>query len=447
MILRTSIVLLILVSIGQHTATAQGIPVALSQTMASVIAQDVGEFQDGFCAFSIDALWGFFDVDGHVTIPPVLDHVAGGGYPSFHNGLCLVRTPGATSTNPIVRFVDTRGVTAAILKEHVIDATQFSHGLAYVLEAENPEQTGFPSEYHIYAIDTKGKELPGTRQTVKDHVGRPELCQPRFHDGRSVARDYATHLHGYIDTTGVFVIPPSYVDAGIYSETFAAVRSAVSSGDLRWGFINSAGRMIIEPRYEHQPGYFSSGRAGFVSDASLPHMIGYLDTNGAIAIYPRNSFNGSMDVCGQPNARAWKVGSATLDASTIQAQPVPFMKGLVVAVNPEADPDDILILNPTGGVVKRMRNPTLDWARDLQPWQIVVHTSINDSVHVIQHEKGSTLIAANGMAVVERIPNGYIRPFHSERAFLARFDENSKVYRTYFIDRSGSARIEVILPN
>lgn len=446
-VLRAVIATVSIAILTSGPALTQGIAISIPPSVHTIQADLVGEFHENLCAFSVASLWGFFDIDGKVVIPPVLDHVAGRGYPSFHNGLCLIRTPGTTSSNPRVRFVDTRGATVPILSPAVIDATQFSDGLAFVLEPDPATTASTAGTYHIYAIDTLGKERPGSRQTLREHLGRPTLHQPLFHHGLSVAVDYQTHLYGYIDTTGVFVVPPGYSDAGIFSEGLGAVRSAISSGDLRWGFVDRKGRMVIEPRYEHQPGHFTSGRAGFVSDATEPHSIGYLDRTGEIAIHPRNAFNGSMDVAGQPNARAWRVGNATLDASTIQVQPVPFMKGLVIAFNPEADPNDLLILNPTGGVVKRLRNPTVDWVGDLHPWQIVVHSSVDDSVHVIQHEKGNTLVTADGTVVFERIPNGYIRPFHSDRAFLARFDEAAKVYRTYFIDRSGTARIEVRRPD
>lgn len=436
-----------LVILASGTAYSQGIRITIPPTVQTIHADLVGEFHEDLCAFSVASLWGFFDTDGKVVIPPVLDHVAGRGYPSFHSGLCLVRTPGTTSSNPRVRFVGRRGSTVPILSPAVIDATQFSNGLAFVLEADPATTASAAGTYHIYAIDTLGKERPGSRQTLREHLGRPTLLQPLFHHGLSVAMDYQTHLHGYIDTTGVFVIAPGYSDAGIFSEGLGAVLSAVSSGDLRWGFVDRKGRMVVEPRYEHQPGAFSSGRSGYVSDATEPHTVGYLDMKGAIAIHPRNAFNGSMDVVGQPNAHAWKVGSATLDASPIIAQPVPCTKGLVVAYNSEADPNDLLILNPTGGVVKRLRNPTPEWVGDLHPWQIIVHTSIDDSTHVIQHDQGATLIAADGTVIVERIPNGTIRPFHSDRAFLARFDKGMQVYRTYFIDRTGTARIEIRLPD
>jgi|GEM_PF-3659204 len=446
-VIRAVIATISIAILSSGPAYTQGIPITIPATLQTIHADHVGEFHEGLCAFSIASLWGFFDTKGKVVIPPVLDHVAGRGYPTFHNGLCLVRTPGTTSSNPRVRFVDRRGATVPILSAAVIDATQFSQGLALVLEPDPTTTASIAGTYHIYAIDTLGKELPGTRQTLHEHLGRPTLHQPLFHNGLSVAEDYATHLFGYIDTKGVFVVAPNYSDAGIFSEGLGAVRSAVASGDLRWGFVDRKGRMVIEPRYEHQPGHFSSGRAGYVSDATVPHSIGYLDRTGEIAIHPRNAFNGSMDVVGQPTAHAWTVGSDSLDASPILAQPIPFIKGLVVAFNPEADPNDLLILNPTGGVVKRLRNPTVDWVGDLHPWQIVVHSSVDDSVHVIQHEKGNTLVAADGTVLFERIQNGYIRPFHSGRAFLARFDETAKVYRTYFIDRSGTARIELRLPD
>ncbi|HLP27946.1 MAG TPA: WG repeat-containing protein [Candidatus Didemnitutus sp.] len=438
-----------MLTIAMWTAVtySQGNPISLPPNMPTIRAQYVGEFHDGLCAFSVDSRWGFFDIDGQIVIPPVLDHVAGKGYPSFHDGLCLIRTPGFTSTDPRVRFVDTRGLTVPILGPRVIDATQFSQGLAFVLEEEEPARNADHAVYHIYAINTKGVEFPGSRQTLRDHKGRPVLHQPLFHDGRSVAQDYNTHLFGYIDTTGVFVIQPSYVEAGIYSEHFAAVRSAVSSGELRWGFIERSGRMAIEPRYEHQPGHFSSGRAGFVFDAAEPHMIGYLDTLGEVAIYPRNSFNGSMDLAGQPTARAWKVGSSVIDDSPILAHPVPFMNRQVFAFNPVADPNDLLVLNTTGGVVRRLRNPTTAWVGDLRPWQIIIQTALDDSLHVIHHEKGNTLVTYNGTPVIARVNQGCIRTFRSGRAFVAQYDEGALIYRTFFIDLSGTGRIEIKRPD
>jgi hypothetical protein len=51
---------------------------------------------------------------------------------------------------------------------------------------------------------------------------------------------------GFIDQTGKMVIPPQYRWAHGFGEGLAGVMLA----DLKWGFIDKVGRMVIPPGYD-----------------------------------------------------------------------------------------------------------------------------------------------------------------------------------------------------
>ena len=51
--------------------------------------------------------------------------------------------------------------------------------------------------------------------------------------------------YGYVNGAGKFVIEPQYEEALQFSDFLAAVKQ-----DGKWGFINGEGKFVIEPRYE-----------------------------------------------------------------------------------------------------------------------------------------------------------------------------------------------------
>lgn len=90
--------------------------------------------------------------------------------------------------------------------------------------------------------------------------------------------DVGHRVYGYVDTQGVVVIAPAYLDALPFREGLAAVRVAAG-----WGYIDARGHWVIPARYL-AAGSFANGRA-LVRDPS--GSWGYLDRSGRAVIAPQ----------------------------------------------------------------------------------------------------------------------------------------------------------------
>ncbi|MDX1741136.1 MAG: WG repeat-containing protein, partial [Rhodothermales bacterium] len=98
-------------------------------------------------------------------------------------------------------------------------------------------------------------------------------------DDEEVVALYPVQLDGdwgYINSNGRMVIEPDFQNAGTFSEGMAPARSS-----WRYGYIDRHGEFVIEPRFEHAR-RFSDGLAAVRVDGRW----GYIDKSGSFAINP-----------------------------------------------------------------------------------------------------------------------------------------------------------------
>lgn len=85
---------------------------------------------------------------------------------------------------------------------------------------------------------------------------------------------------GFIDPAGKIVIEPVFEKAITFSEGLAAFAK-----NGKWGFIDTAGKVVIEPRFS-VVGRFSDGLATFKAEGHAGRT-GYIDKTGAVVIQPQ----------------------------------------------------------------------------------------------------------------------------------------------------------------
>lgn len=127
-------------------------------------------------------------------------------------------------------------------------------------------------------------------QLVYVPVGPYERIDP-FSDGMAVVS--VNRKYGFIDSKGRMAIEPRYDTAGCFSEGKALV--AVLTGDpnqfpygqqYKWGMVDKTGKTLIELVYERL-GDFSQSRAFIVErDRNGDDKIGFIDPNGQYVIPP-----------------------------------------------------------------------------------------------------------------------------------------------------------------
>ena len=82
-------------------------------------------------------------------------------------------------------------------------------------------------------------------------------------------------LYGYVDATGILVIPPVYFVAELFSEGLAYVVRDDGKG-IHSGYINKAGEVVIKMKRGHHGRSFHDGLAGVDKDDKW----GFIDQTG-----------------------------------------------------------------------------------------------------------------------------------------------------------------------
>ena len=164
----------------------------------------------------------------------------------FYNGVAAVKADG------VWKLIDTQG--------RQIGGNTFSD---VILD----EYRICSSRGVVFASQGGGYDMYGTDGSLIRAAG---FASVRPFCGGSLAAFSDGSAWGFVDTAGNVTIEPRYEDARSSSGELAAVRD-----NGKWGFITESGRMVVEPAYE-DAGCF---RSGFPAPVSLDGKWYYLELN------------------------------------------------------------------------------------------------------------------------------------------------------------------------
>jgi WG containing repeat len=226
------------------------------------------EFSEGLAHVQVtgdpdgpDGKWGFIDKTGKLVIPPDYKGTFGGKSnigsddlgESFHDGLAAVEINGKQG------FIDKTG--NAVIPAEFKYAYPFSEGLAAATKSPSGNDGwGY--------IDATGKWVIAPQfqwaSPFSDHL----------------ARVRTEHDCLYIDATGAVILRRSAAPTEKYCATgdFAEGLSSRKSGD-KFGFVDQAGKQIIEPKFDFVR-QFSDGLAA----VRVGGKWGYIDKAGKMAV-------------------------------------------------------------------------------------------------------------------------------------------------------------------
>lgn len=80
-----------------------------------------------------------------------------------------------------------------------------------------------------------------------------------------------------MDHTGAYVIPPSFAEAGDFSEGLAPARAVGG----KWGCVDVRGNWVVEPKWDWAYGY-----SGGLCAVTLHQANGYVDRDSTIVWAP-----------------------------------------------------------------------------------------------------------------------------------------------------------------
>jgi hypothetical protein len=194
----------------------------------------------------------------------------------FREGLAAVKISRDLGANDWA-YIDTNGTV--VISPRFKEAGSFGNGLAYV-ETVSPERYLLPA-----IINRAGKvvvDKPFVLEWSQALFGVPSLEQFRrrrqmVFDDLLIPRHDAA-VRGYVDATNRLIIPGArFQTMGVFREGRAPV-----SVDGRWGYIDTAGQVVVEPRFA-VAGPFHEGCAAVRDQAG---RTGYIRPDGAWAVEP-----------------------------------------------------------------------------------------------------------------------------------------------------------------
>ncbi len=232
------------------------VPAQYNQTM---------EFSEGLAAVKIGGKWGYIDQGGSLVIQPKF---AGAWF--FSEGLASVKLG---EQSPLWGFIDRKG--DVVIQPQFGMPLQFSEGLVQGYGEKN-KILNIPLGYmdktgrYVVRLDEAGFEI-GFLLEFSDGLARVSMY-PKHADGSIGPSKY-----GYIDHSGKWVIPRSFVAADDFHEGLAAVMGR----DGTWGYIDKAGEFVIAPRFE-AASEFSEGLAAVL----IAGRWGWINKSGEVVIQP-----------------------------------------------------------------------------------------------------------------------------------------------------------------
>ena len=201
-----------------------------------------------------DGLWGYIDTAGEFAISPRFKGHPHGYVSSFSDGLARVEVDGKYGyigkTGKFViepRFLAAEHFVEGMARVVVVDEPCWHAGdgpcaTVQVLPEEAPVTEGLPPACKYTFVNKSGHLLPARFDRLKD-----------FAEGMAPVR--IDREWGYIDSAGEIVIKPSFDDAWPFSGGLARV--IVRD---KFGFIDASGESVIPPIYDWAKD-FSNGLA------------------------------------------------------------------------------------------------------------------------------------------------------------------------------------------
>ncbi len=214
--------------------------------------EDASTCVDGRCVVRLNSKEGLIDENGTRISPFEFDAVE-----EFNEGRAVVRK------GEYYGFVDRDGIAKTPV--HFSDAFSFSESRGLVRRK---------SEYWGY-VDWNGEIVIPFQFDEADSFGEGlAYVTKKASNGKIIEK-------GYVDLDGEYVIRATeWGSGGRFSEGLATADFS-RGGELRMGYLNRQGEVVIEPRFEFGS-YFREGRAYI----RRKNRYGAIDSSGKVVIKP-----------------------------------------------------------------------------------------------------------------------------------------------------------------
>lgn len=243
------------------------------------------EFSDGLAAIILTkgGKWGYADETGTIIIEPQFDEAS-----SFSSGLAKITNDGKTffiskdGKNSLDTSLILFGFHEGLSPAQLLGKWGFVNQTGKVIipfkfQSANPfyeKLAAVTLDGLVGYIDRSGNWVIQPRFSLMRGYS-DQLFLPNFSEGLAVYRD--KDKYGFINATGITVIPATFDRAESFSEGLALVGL-----NEKVGYLKKDGQYAIEPKFESGQ-RFSNGLAS----VRIGGKWGYVDTVGSMQIQPQ----------------------------------------------------------------------------------------------------------------------------------------------------------------
>lgn len=249
-------------------------------------------------------LYGFINHQGKVVIKDQFDDAG-----AFHEQRAPVRSGNEWT------FIDTTGNQLPTTGKPAVfsRAREFSEGLAaarqgigswgfidrncqWVIKPSWRRVSDFRRGFAVVSNPslTSWKNTPtGIIDKQGNYLVQPCRCKVDDHESGGATRICVEDLYGFLDTRGQISIKPQYKNALPFSESLAAVLSE----NGKWGFVDPSGLLVIPATFDE----CGSFREGFAC-ASQGGVFGLIEHGGKFIIKPQFEFLSAIYIQKPPKA-------------------------------------------------------------------------------------------------------------------------------------------------
>ena len=249
--------------------------------------EEAGSFSDGLATATIDGQNCYIDKSGRVVL--YSQHEVNG---PFYDGLAMVRS--ASDKNRMCAFIDKTG--AYVIKPvegNLRFAWRFTEGLAW-FEIPRTNKWGYINRSGGVAIDAKFDDYAGefseglaeVRLGWIDRSGHYVISaedydfemhpEGKFSEGLAPFSSRFGKRRGFVDKSGEIVLDFScYAGIHEFAEGLARVTVLMEDGSYKYGFIDKSGLEVIPPIYDSAWDFVDG-----LAEIEMNGMPGYINKKG-----------------------------------------------------------------------------------------------------------------------------------------------------------------------
>lgn len=230
----------------------------------------IKDFKDGYSVIEKGSEVALIDSKGHIVVP----YFKYKSITGFTNGFCQMFSQQSSSSSWKLHIIDTR------LKE--IPIAEFRNSGVVNKEGIIYLDDSYKNLYVFYDLNKRKvynykKHKPNDRNSF--------YTPSSVNNNRVIITDNGKY--GYSDLNGNIKVKPIYYFADKFSEGLAVVGIEDDFGKVKYGFIDTSGKIVIPFKYKSKPGRFYNNRATITvqdeENISLYHT-GYVNKLGEIKL-------------------------------------------------------------------------------------------------------------------------------------------------------------------